>query len=287
MSDDFPRVLRTHAASMDSEGWYTVANALSRAAVEIEGCRRMTPPMTHSETAREAVADAMRKRRHELINEPLARIWPQLADAALSVSHAAVRKHWRCERWQDGSSPVGKTNILCDDLEVVIAADIPDYAAADIVREHNAAIASPAATSAEGNVPPAAPAVKPVAWLVVSGQGRRSIIDAQKYDAESDDFWISRAAKAAATIIPLYAHPAPAESAQVKVKPLEWQLFDNGDAYAASAITTYFAKKDGTWGVRNGSFNGAGENLDEAKAAAQADYESRIRATLNQEPTDG
>lgn len=205
MSDDFPRVLRTHAASMDSEGWYTVANALSRAAVEIEGCRRMTPPMTHSETAREAVADAMRKRRHELINEPLARIWPQLADAALSVSHAAVRKHWRCERWQDGSSPVGKTNILCDDLEVVIAADIPDYAAADIVREHNAAIASPAAT--RGDLNPAAMTER--------------LIDAAIYNEQASGVYVSGARKEmnearAAIEQALSSPPVPAvESAQV------------------------------------------------------------------------
>lgn len=39
MSENLPDVLRTHAESMNSEGWYTVANVLDRAASEIEELR--------------------------------------------------------------------------------------------------------------------------------------------------------------------------------------------------------------------------------------------------------
>lgn len=142
----------------------------------------------------------------------------------------------------------------------------------------------------------ATPAVKPVAWLVVSGQGRRSIIDAQKYDAESDDFWISPAAKAAATITPLYAHPAPAgESAQVKeaeqerdrlAKLVESMIKEPTFAkspHARMAIAIAASN------VRRGRLLTSSEKFDNLTSAIEEDdpdLAARIRASLDLAPDE-
>lgn len=60
--------------------------------------------------------------------------------------------------------------------------------------------------------PVVAEAVEPDGWLVERLQGEgygrpRKVIDAQQYDASSDDFWTSPEAKARHRITPLYAHP--------------------------------------------------------------------------------
>ena len=88
---------------------------------------------------------------------------------------------------------------------------------------------------------------------------------------------------------------APAESAQVKVKPLEWNEYetegeiDRWDAQTMMGAYYEIGVDFNGYLVSHdyAHLNRAYETLDEAKAAAQADYESRIRATLNQEPTDG
>ncbi len=74
------------------------------------------------------------------------------------------------------------------------------------------------------------------------------------------------------------ARAAPVLS--VEVKPLQWSHYDSGDACARSVITAYFAHTDGSWCVRNGDRIQAGATLDDAKAAAQADYAARIRAAI-------
>lgn len=74
----------------------------------------------------------------------------------------------------------------------------------------------------------------------------------------------------------------------VVVKPLEWRHFDNGDAWAQTGCgLCYFARRDGSWAHRNGDFVTVGTTLDEAKAAAQADYEARILAALAPSPSAG
>ena len=79
---------------------------------------------------------------------------------------------------------------------------------------------------------------------------------------------------------------------RVVVKPLEWDHFDNGNAYARTYFLTYCANTDGTWMFRNGVRTKVGDDLDAAKAAAQADYERRILFALAEpagevEPVDG
>ncbi|WP_375764220.1 hypothetical protein ACE10X_13135 [Bradyrhizobium sp. Pha-3] len=49
----------------------------------------------------ERVAAAMEKRRAELINQPLARIWPELAVAAIQAMRAPT-KEIEAEAWCDG-----------------------------------------------------------------------------------------------------------------------------------------------------------------------------------------
>jgi hypothetical protein len=68
----------------------------------------------------------------------------------------------------------------------------------------------------------------------------------------------------------------------VKVKPLEWTQEDNGDVIAESVAGWYhIGLPHETWSLTTPqgdvlSFDG----LEAAKAAAQADYEARIRAAL-------
>jgi hypothetical protein len=83
-------------------------------------------------------------------------------------------------------------------------------------------------------------------------------------------------------------HPAPAvESARVKVKPLEWvkePVPPCGEWLARSQVGLYCIPL-GHAGYpvrfRDREIVGEYHTLDEAKAAAEADYESRIRASLD------
>ncbi|WP_141339713.1 hypothetical protein [Bradyrhizobium sp. USDA 3458] len=52
----------------------------------------------------ERVAAAMEKRRAELINQPLARIWPELAVAAIEAMREPT-KEIEAEAWCDGPAP--------------------------------------------------------------------------------------------------------------------------------------------------------------------------------------
>ncbi|WLR98755.1 hypothetical protein [Shinella sumterensis] len=66
----------------------------------------------------------------------------------------------------------------------------------------------------------------------------------------------------------------------VEVKQLEWQPDEHGDATAQSILGTYFADANGCWSLRGGHPLTAAGALEGAKAAAQADFEQRIRSTL-------
>lgn len=66
----------------------------------------------------------------------------------------------------------------------------------------------------------------------------------------------------------------------VKVKPLDWQHEEHGDATAQSIVGTYFADANGCWSLGGGRPLTTTGALEAAKAAAQADYEQRIRSAL-------
>ena len=70
----------------------------------------------------------------------------------------------------------------------------------------------------------------------------------------------------------------------VKVKALEWRHFDNGNGYVNTpAGLSYAIYANGDWCLRNGPMlETVGGTLDSAKAAAQADYERRIRSALDE-----
>lgn len=72
----------------------------------------------------------------------------------------------------------------------------------------------------------------------------------------------------------------------VAIKPLEWKYLDSppvGEEYASNPIGTYFIQLFGFGKYplsQFGNERGVYPTLDEAKAAAQSDYETRIRAAL-------
>jgi hypothetical protein len=70
----------------------------------------------------------------------------------------------------------------------------------------------------------------------------------------------------------------------VAVKALEWKNLDNGTAWASSIFgLTYQAAQDG-WRHRNGVYTPA-TGLEAAKAAAQADFDWRVRSCLAAPPS--
>ncbi|HWJ71886.1 MAG TPA: hypothetical protein VNX29_01855 [Kaistia sp.] len=70
-----------------------------------------------------------------------------------------------------------------------------------------------------------------------------------------------------------------------RVKALGWKRLDDGRCYASSILTTvYFAHPDGSWCFRDSDLYKAGTDLDAAKAAAQTDYEARIRTAIEPAP---
>ena len=79
------------------------------------------------------------------------------------------------------------------------------------------------------------------------------------------------------------ALPAPA------VKPLVWQNFDAWTFWAESLCGTYYVtERNGTWIAELKSQGSVRiiyeiDDFDTAKAAAQADYEARIRSALTTE----
>lgn len=77
-------------------------------------------------------------------------------------------------------------------------------------------------------------------------------------------------------------HVAEVERLKPRVKPLEW---GNGEGEIVTADYAISAES-GTWFVfRRGTLVGHGATLEAAKAAAQADYEARILAALQDRPT--
>ncbi|KFL28179.1 hypothetical protein JP74_02930 [Devosia sp. 17-2-E-8] len=89
----------------------------------------------------------------------------------------------------------------------------------------------------------------------------------------------------------ILALPAPALSRAegqepVAVKPLEWTGPDvNGDRHARSILAVYtIRKQQGSMGFWLTEVGGYHSSIDKAKAAAQADYEQRIRSALVKAP---
>jgi hypothetical protein len=88
---------------------------------------------------------------------------------------------------------------------------------------------------------------------------------------------------AAHRIRELKAHPAPSTREGVKVKALEWEevssrIFDAKGVCGLYRVNRY----DDHWAAHlfGSAFNAERSTADEAKAAAQADYEARIRSAL-------
>lgn len=73
------------------------------------------------------------------------------------------------------------------------------------------------------------------------------------------------------------------ETVKLAVKPLEWKHEDSAD-FALSILGTYFitsGRPDGRYRLATAYSNGAlFDSVDEAKAAAQADYERRILSAI-------
>lgn len=84
-------------------------------------------------------------------------------------------------------------------------------------------------------------------------------------------------------IIPLYA--SPGKGSDVGVKELVWPDGEPKSRFKAmSGLVEYTIARSGEgsywWGASTEPWGGQCSTLDEAKAAAQADYETRIRSTL-------
>lgn len=107
-----------------------------------------------------------------------------------------------------------------------------------------------------------------------------------------------------AAISAIDAHPAPKSvrdefarviralpAAQVKVKPLVWEAVNEDgrvqDAKGFNSVYRVWLSKDGVarWQAKYMSEWNNADSLDAAKAAAQADYEARVLATLDLSPT--
>ena len=89
------------------------------------------------------------------------------------------------------------------------------------------------------------------------------------------------------------ASPPPAVAEEVGVKALEWRP-DNmarslGLIYFVSAYTDPLNDGRGKWisALSGGGYSGRHHSIEDAKAAAQADYENRIRSTLSSTATEG
>lgn len=76
---------------------------------------------------------------------------------------------------------------------------------------------------------------------------------------------------------------------RAKVKPLEWTAEDNGEFIAVSAVGWYhigFPARSWNLTMPSGEVPSFGDDLEAAKAAAQADYSARILSALSvEQPT--
>jgi hypothetical protein len=69
----------------------------------------------------------------------------------------------------------------------------------------------------------------------------------------------------------------------VKVKPLNWAPYSAGMFFAPCIVGEYLVHPRGHWWLKGENTQEAG-SIDEAKAAAQADYEQRIMSALSTPP---
>lgn len=67
----------------------------------------------------------------------------------------------------------------------------------------------------------------------------------------------------------------------IKVKPLEWKPYRGGDAEAVALGTIYTAFTSGYWRTqKDPKFKNGGDNLEAAKAAAQAHHDALVLAMI-------
>lgn len=123
-------------------------------------------------------------------------------------------------------------------------------------------------------------------------------LELAEYLNHNDPALTLRVAPCAVLAAALSAPASPPVGDGWRVKPLEWQKHHRDDIERYSA-NTRIADHIITWTASGydlyiGSWGSAGEakhepfvTLDEAKAAAQADYEQRIRSALIAPPTEG
>lgn len=72
---------------------------------------------------------------------------------------------------------------------------------------------------------------------------------------------------------------SPVEAVAVKIRPLEWSDPGLGILYADTIVGAYKINKDGYWWLADSEMRKAAD-VEAAKAAAQADYATRIRSAL-------
>ncbi len=126
---------------------------------------------------------------------------------------------------------------------------------------------------------------EPVAWEVAetlpSGTRRWQVVEHENHARKL-------AAKLEADVRPLYVAPAPLP---VAVKALEWvqNAYDYEIYSAKSVVGFYTVQKVGKWEFLPtfGPGKSGFDNDDQAKAAAQADYEARIRSALSSPASPG
>ena len=90
------------------------------------------------------------------------------------------------------------------------------------------------------------------------------------------------------------AEGIPSEACYSRLIPLIWELDTEGQSFADVFYGRYRAQRNPTdrwcWGLSFNGENGVGlypvDNFEEAKAAAQADYEQRIRSALSTSQSD-
>lgn len=130
-------------------------------------------------------------------------------------------------------------------------------------------------------------AVAPAGWCLVPDEATGSMWEAGRTaDQHPGDSYsaVYRAMIEARPEVPSFFPP-------MVVEPLEWQTTPSGFVwFAESAVGRYFIEErhsDFVWTLEPQPGRGYRNTLDEAKAAAQADYEQRIRSALSPAATSG
>lgn len=132
---------------------------------------------------------------------------------------------------------------------------------------------------------------EPVAWMVrgTHEHGTKTYTHGTERGASAvADDW--RNAGWSVSIAPLFAHPAPSTGEVVKVKPLKWpETITRGHRIKSmGGLVQYTIAHYGStglpalfrWAGPGDSWSEALRTYEEAQAAAQADYEARIRSAL-------